>query len=554
MRILLLFVATTCLSFWLSAQVKTISVNGAIKTGKPKDLLQTNVGPDLSPAGFTDCGVSAIRTQDYYGPCDYWHYTVGYIDTSTWIFNSAYDPTIPSSYNWAPSDIKIDSIVQTGIEPYFRLGISWQNAPGVPNIPPYYPADTEFNTFAEICRRTVMHYTEGWDNGRYYQIPYWEIWNEPDFTDMFWDGPNGTAFNYFKLYHKVSDTIKSLNPALKVGGPGLSYNSMYFDSPAFFDDFVAYCDANNLALDFFSWHLYDVKNPYSIKVYGDTVRNVLMRNHYPNAESHISEIHPDLYGTDYSNTPLGASWLISAFITCNEAFVDKFFWYRGTVLHPLAHPDVAGNPNLTWNGDAYKMYHHFLQHTDSTISTTGNEVVADTAMSEDTNFMSLGGISTNGDTLSVLVSNLLTSYDSVMVHFENIPWNGAAVVRISTLSPGIQFVITESASTVVSGVADISLNQAAAPSAFLIQIFPGYLGVGDYSDNTMIVYPNPAEDYIVIQRENSNKASLSISDMNGKTVYSEELTTTTTRINIDFLEPGMYVVKTGNTAKTIEIQ
>ena len=336
------------------------------KAGKaPKDLLGVNLGPGTSVKGYQEAGIREIRTHDFYGPFDYWNYTVNALDTTAKRFRSTFDPTKESSYNWKESDAKMDTIISNGFKAFFRLGISYPHHPAVPTFPPLDALAQSFMTFGEISRRTVMHYTKGWHNGFTYPIRYWEIWNEPDFKEKFWSGPQGTPINYFNLYKSASAAIKEVDAQLKVGGPGLAYASLFFKNQGYVTEFMAYCQTNRLPLDFYSWHLYDVRNPQGIKAYAETIRNYLDKYGYTTAESFITEINPDLKGASFQNNARGAAWVIGAFISCNQSPVDKFFWYRGVQLSPLTNPDGTTSGNLLWTGLAYKIYaslSYYLYH------------------------------------------------------------------------------------------------------------------------------------------------------------------------------------------------
>ena len=68
------------------------------------------------------------------------------------------------------------TIINTGARVFYRLGASiehWANKYGTGK-----PMD--FDKWVDICEHIIMHYTEGWANGFFYDIAYWEIWNEPD--------------------------------------------------------------------------------------------------------------------------------------------------------------------------------------------------------------------------------------------------------------------------------------------------------------------------------------------------------------------------------------
>lgn len=75
---------------------------------------------------------------------------------------------------------------------------------------------------------------------------YFEVWNEPDLCGSFF---KGTQEDYFTLYKKTAETIKSIYEKLMVGGPSTS-GSRWVDS------FVAFCQQNKVPLDFISTHQY----------------------------------------------------------------------------------------------------------------------------------------------------------------------------------------------------------------------------------------------------------------------------------------------------------
>ncbi len=63
-----------------------------------------------------------------------------------------------------------------GAKVFYRLGSKiehWRKKHNT--IPP-----KDFKKWAVICEHIIRHYTEGWANGFYMDIEYWEIWNEPD--------------------------------------------------------------------------------------------------------------------------------------------------------------------------------------------------------------------------------------------------------------------------------------------------------------------------------------------------------------------------------------
>ena len=63
--------------------------------------------------------------------------------------------------------------------------------------------------WAEICEHIIRHYNEGWADGFYYNIEYWEIWNEPDNSQMW----TGTPEEFYELYRVAANHLKSCFPA-----------------------------------------------------------------------------------------------------------------------------------------------------------------------------------------------------------------------------------------------------------------------------------------------------------------------------------------------------
>jgi hypothetical protein len=499
-----------------------LTIDFALAAKPPKDLLGVNIGPLTSVKGYQEAGVRTIRTHDFYGPCDYWHYTVNALDSVTQRFRTTFDPTKESSYQWKETDAKMDSIIRPGFLPFFRLGISYPNQSSVPTYPPLDATGQGFQTFAEISRRTAMHYTKGWNNGFNYPIRYWEIWNEPDFKEKFWSGTQGTPINFFNLYKSASLAVKGVEPQFKVGGPGLSYGSLFFRNQGYVTEFMSYCQTNKLPLDFYSWHLYDIRNPQGIKAYADTVRTYLDRYGFTSAESIISEINPDLKNMSFQKDAKGAAWVIGAFITCNQAPVDKFFWYRGVQLNPLVEPDGANAGNLMWPGLGYKMYAAFLRENAKT-TPVGGELTVQAAFDKDTtSLQALAGISQTKDTVSLLVSNLSSSISSLDIQFSNIPWNGNARVILTRLSNPVKgMVITESEVTVVNGKLTFKLSNAASPGAFLLRFIRKQSinnSVRILPQEAFDIYPNPASNQIEIisLMPMEEKVELQLLNMNGQ--------------------------------------
>jgi len=82
----------------------------------------------------------------------------------------------------------------------------------------------------------------------YSEVEQWrfEVWNEPNLAG-FWQGADQDA--YFSLYDATAVALKSVDPALKVGGPASA-------GTGWISDFIAHLDAAHMPADFISTHAY----------------------------------------------------------------------------------------------------------------------------------------------------------------------------------------------------------------------------------------------------------------------------------------------------------
>ena len=485
-------------------QTKTFTVDYNTNNGTYKSLGSVNCGAIKSVAGYTDIGINEVRTHDYYGPTDYWHYTTGFVNHAksaeeSATYNSSFDPQLPSSYKFTEgSDATITNLVDNGFQPYFRLGVSYPatSCPYTPISPPIDSNNRTFHIFASICKKTVEHYTDGWNKGFNYTIPYWEVWNEPD--GVFW---SGSPSKFFQLYKEVADSIKAFNPNLKVGTCGAVVVTIINHKTTYFDDLIRYCKTNSVPLDFYSWHLYGRFNPYSIKNFSDTVRSVLDSNGFEKAESHITEINAELDPNSiYDRTAKGSAYVARILMTCQESFVDKIFWYRGEGLGPLANPDISGEADLTWNGYGMKAHNTLVAETPIKISSTGNEVINFNSSSDTTNLMIIAGKNSSGTQTDILVSNLKTSYTSLSVNVNNLPYTFTDVIKVeqfTTKGPNTRY---ELSSDTVSGSSSLILNvaSATAPSVYLFKITKiEETGINELGyENKIYIFPNPSNRII----------------------------------------------------------
>lgn len=284
-------------------------------SGNFRKLFSANgIGPGNNMQPFNhiqkvqELGVDYIRTHDYMIAFDH---SVIFPDTSA-------DPLDPAAYNFHTTDSCVADIINAGVKVFYRLGQSYD----INHIHNQPPASIE--KWAQVCIQVIKHYNEGWNNGFYYNITDFEIWNEPDIRD-FW---TGSVDEYIKLYRTTALKIKNYNPALKVGGPAISnvFNESFIN--VFLDSVSTY----NIPLDFFSYHLYFFYNPYYFKIVNGYVRNKLDLSGLTNTTLINSEWNSYMFSFEtYSewgmDDALNAASAAGAMIYMQESTIDKFFRY-----------------------------------------------------------------------------------------------------------------------------------------------------------------------------------------------------------------------------------
>lgn len=179
-----------------------------------------------------------------------------------------------SAYDFPLTDAYVKTIFDAGTEVFYRLGTSiehWHVHYGT-LVPP------DFRKWAQICEHIIMHYTEGWANGFNYNIKYWEIWNEPDYST---NGSTwcGTKEEFFEFYNVAASYLKNRFPNLKIGGPALSDNFEWAE------EFLSNLTA---PLDFFSYHLYAYE-PEAFAELGIKVKKLLEKHGYNKTECILNE-------------------------------------------------------------------------------------------------------------------------------------------------------------------------------------------------------------------------------------------------------------------------
>ena len=187
------------------------------------------------------------------------------------------DETKAENYDFFYTDKILKGLVDNGVEPFFRLGVTieWSAIDGK-----CYRADPpkDYAKWARIAEHVIRHYTEGWANGYKWKMTRWSIWNEPENhpdpkQNPLWRAPFET---YVDFYAVVARHLKDCFPHLKIGGYGSSgfYSAAKFEADPgakvatqtdcfirAFNQFFDRVKRDDLPIDFYTMHSYSMPAP-----------------------------------------------------------------------------------------------------------------------------------------------------------------------------------------------------------------------------------------------------------------------------------------------------
>ncbi len=353
---------------------------------------------------FRSLAVDLVRLHDTYGPGDIdSHFCPGgclnfpipaiplnYVATANQrvIFpDPAADPDDPASYNFGPTDQAVTAIQRLPAQVYFRVGRSQSALSNPPVDDPVDPDSLAFDRYANILRHVVMHYVQGWNHGFVNAVRHWEIWNEPGLGAVFW---SGTPQQYYAFYKLMSQTIKSVDSGLQVGGPTEANN--YAAGP-YREAFISFCAANNVPLDFFSWHWYPLftNDPLEYVILSSDLRKILDSYGFTSTQLVLSEWGSSV-AVPLSGLP-AAAYAATAMIYMQDTPIDRAMFYRGDAASAFALFQVDGS--YTPSARAFQAM-GLMDRTPVRLRATGG----------DQNGMAvIAGRSRGGNVVQVLISN-----------------------------------------------------------------------------------------------------------------------------------------------------
>ena len=151
-------------------------------------------------------------------------------------------------YSFFNCDQIFDFLLDIGMRPFVELSFMPSAlASGKRTVFSYEANVTppkDYKQWSIFIERLVSHLVERYGEREVSQW-FFEVWNEPNLK-KFW---SGSQREYFKLYRHTLEAIKSVSPSLKVGGPATAKSE-------WIEEFVDFCERNDVACDFVSTHHY----------------------------------------------------------------------------------------------------------------------------------------------------------------------------------------------------------------------------------------------------------------------------------------------------------
>ncbi|MBE6768313.1 MAG: hypothetical protein E7549_05305 [Ruminococcaceae bacterium] len=280
------------------------------------------------------------------------------VDISAVFPNFDADPTLPENYDFTVTDEYTAVTLDAGTKTFYRLGQKIEHyIKKYHTLPP-----KDFHKWAVVCEHVIRHYTEGWANGYHYDMPYWEIWNEPELdTD---ESTNkrcwgGTTAEFFDFYEIVAKHLKACFPHLKIGGPAIAHGMEWADA------FLGEMRKRKVEIDFFSWHIYRPTTTQMLNR-ADTVRSLLDKHGYTETESILNEwnyvrgwVEDFVYSIECIISEKGAAFTAACMAAAQPSSIDMLMYYdaRPCIFNGLfdyyTYRPLKGYYPFYWYGHFY---------------------------------------------------------------------------------------------------------------------------------------------------------------------------------------------------------
>lgn len=197
------------------------------------------------------------------------------------------------AYDWSRLDNAVNQILTTGAKPFLSLSymptsISKGDIVDVPR---------DWSDWGKVVQATIEHYS-GRNNKNISNVIY-EVWNEPDLFGGYKTYGDKNYLTMYQVSAQAAARAKNVNQ-FEIGGPAIT--ALYQN---WAERMIKFVDENNLRMDFFSWHRYDLnlerfeKDADSIREWSGNIPALVNLKFYVTEWGHDPKIHAG-YDTKFS--------------------------------------------------------------------------------------------------------------------------------------------------------------------------------------------------------------------------------------------------------------
>jgi hypothetical protein len=309
--------------------------------------------------------------------------------------------------DWGSDSPMLDNIIAQGAQPVISfVGEPSWDASSNTQTAELNGLPTNLSDYQQLIKDGLNHLRE-----KYPVIRYIEVWNEPD--------NSLTPAQYETLYQNVSRAVQAVNASLPsgeipflLGGP-----AVYNPGSNIMGNFISFVRANNLELDFLSWHEYggDIwRDAYALQ------NELSSAGLNPNLPQFVTEWGYTAYNTTSTPTPselmtaatyIARGWTklemddLASFVTPFPFSEDEYRRYSRSMLVPY--------PENQADGQVFPLYNVYQM-----MSMEKNTLVGDSGVSGGTSSLFL--LATE-DSSGVALMLTNTAGSNVTVNLNNLP-------------------------------------------------------------------------------------------------------------------------------------
>jgi xylan 1,4-beta-xylosidase len=296
-------------------------------------------------------------------------------------------------YNWSQIDQLYDDLLARHIRPFVELGFTPKALATSQSSIFYWKGNTSHpqpKAWRDLIDAFIRHIEARYGRNEV-RTWFFEVWNEPNLSG-FWEGGDQKA--YFELYDLTSKTIKSIDPALRVGGPATA-------GAAWVPEFLEHVKKSGAGVDFATTHTYGVQggfldeegksdtklDPSPDSIVGDVrrVREQISASPFPGLPLYFTE-----WSTSYTprdsvhDSYVSAPYILNKLKACQGMVQGMSYWTYTDLFEepgPPTSPFQGGFGLLNPAGirkPAYFAYKYLHAIQGSTLATSDSQAMLST--------------------------------------------------------------------------------------------------------------------------------------------------------------------------------